>query len=94
MKTLEELELKDVSQIYKGKDNHCRCGCGGRYIATTFMEKSRSEVNDELAQKWLDAAKRMNAKHQNAEQAAICINVPIGNNRCYCIYIDELKKES
>lgn len=38
VKTLNELlaehnkTIKDIAQIYHGKDHWCRCGCGGKYF--------------------------------------------------------------
>jgi len=89
---LQEIKLENVSHIYKGKDDCCRCGCGGKYIATTFMKNPRSEVNNEKAQKWLNNAKNYDAKNYVAEYRDNHINIPTGNNKCYTIYLDELKR--
>ncbi len=89
---LQELELKNISQIYKGKNNHCRCGCGGEYVATSFMEHPRSIIDNKKAEKWLKNAKTYDKKHNNAEYSETYINIGMANNQCYTIYLDELKK--
>lgn len=42
-------KFEDITQIYRGKDHYCRCGCGGKYFkpgergfkrAVTQMNKS------------------------------------------------------
>ena len=52
-------ELKNISQVYFGKRNWCRCGCGGEYIASTYMKEPRSAVNNAIVSKWLKRAVKM-----------------------------------
>lgn len=91
--TLQEITLNQISQIYVGKDRNCRCGCGGTYTATSFMEDPRSEVNDRKAQSSLTRAKRMVERNKaEVEYGDNHINVAYGNNRAITIYFDEVKK--
>ena len=54
-----EANVSQVSQVYKGKRNHCRCGCGGTYISTSFMIKPRNEIKDKLAERRLKQAQKL-----------------------------------
>ena len=92
--TLQEIQLNQISQIYVGKDRCCRCGCGGKYIATTFMESPRTDIiDDRRALTNLNRAKRLEAKKAAiVEYGDNHINVGFGNNRAICIYFDEVKK--
>jgi hypothetical protein len=83
--------LSQVSQIYVGKDNCCRCGCGGTYIATSFMKDARSEVNDSLAQRRLNKALKLVRDGSFVEYGGTYVNVVSGNNRAICIYFDDIK---
>ena len=91
---IQEITLDQVSQIYVGKDRCCRCGCGGNYIATTFMESPRTNIIDNIrAQKNLTRAKKLALKKDVlVEYGDNHINVGFGNNRAITIYTDELKK--
>ena len=89
---LHELQLKNISTIYIGKDHHCRCGCGGKYVSSSFMDNPRSEVNDIQILNLLQRAQKYNKKYNTAEYGETYINVSMKNNRCICIYTDELKK--
>lgn len=91
---LQEITLDQISQIYVGKDRCCRCGCGGKYIATTFMESPRTNIIDNIrAQKNLTRAKKLALKKDVlVEYGDNHINVGFGNNRAITIYTDELKK--
>lgn len=86
-------ELKDISQVYSGKRNHCRCGCGGDYTATSFMKEPRSEVNDKLVEKRLKRAKKLveNGADVSSPDGYNFFDVETGNNRCLTFYFDELK---
>ena len=86
------LELNQISQVYFGKDNHCRCGCGGDYIATSFMVEPRSGVNDKLAMKRLVRAKRLVEKGAEVDYCSNHVNISTGNNRALTFYFDEVAK--
>jgi hypothetical protein len=92
--TIQEISLDQISQIYVGKDRNCRCGCGGTYIATTFMESPRTDIIDNIrAQKNLTRAKKLALrKDVLVEYGDNHINIGYGNNRAITIYTDEVKK--
>lgn len=87
-----EADINKISQVYSGKNRHCRCGCGGEYIATSFMENPRSEVNDELAIERLNRAKRLIRDGAEYDIGDNHINIVTGNNRALTFYFDEIKK--
>ena len=82
--------LNQVSQVYVGKDNCCRCGCGGTYVATSFMKDPRSGVNDSLAQRRLTKAQNLVKAGTDVDFGGTYVNVVSGNNRAICIYFDEI----
>jgi len=89
--------IKDISQVYSGKNHHCRCGCGGDYVATSYMVKPRSEVNDSLVAKRLAKAKRIIESNVKIDGEEIgynetYINIPIGKNRALTFYFDEVAR--
>jgi hypothetical protein len=84
--------IKDISQIYVGKDYHCRCGCGGNYTSTSYMTDPRSEVNDKLVEKRLKRAKKLIQEGAKYDLSFICINIVTGKNRALTLYFDEVAK--
>lgn len=97
MKNITEEEflkatLSQVSQVYNGKRHNCRCGCGGNYIATSYMAEPRSEVNDALAEKRLKRAQKLVREGASVDFGETFVDVECGNNRALTFYFDELKK--
>ena len=94
MKTIDAFltsTFNDFSQVYYGKDNICRCGCRGEYVATTKMIKPRSMVSDELVEKRLVRAQKMIKKNDcKVEFGDSYINISYGNDRALTFYFDEL----
>ena len=92
--TIQDIQLNQISQIYVGKDRNCRCGCGGTYIATSFMESPRTDIiDDRRAQKNLTRAKKLALKKDVlVEYGDNHINIGYGNNRAITVYFDEVKK--
>ncbi len=84
--------IKNISQVYTGKDRHCRCGCGGDYTATSYMIEPRSDVNDTLVEKRLKRAKRLIEGGIEYQIGDIYINIELGNNRALTFYFDEVAK--
>ena len=84
--------IKNISQVYTGKDRHCRCGCGGDYTATSYMIEPRSDVNDTLVEKRLKRAKRLIENGFEYQIGDIYINIELGNNRALTFYFDEVAK--
>jgi hypothetical protein len=89
--TFMNLTIANISQVYVGKDRHCRCGCGGDYVATSYMVNPRSEVNDKLVEKRLKYGKRLIESGAKADFNTTYVNISTGNNRALTIYFDELK---
>ena len=85
---------KEIVKIYKGKDDHCRCGCGGKYHyspSKRLLNNAKCALSD---LHWYgDEAHRrrffMSAASTNHEGY---MNIPIYKednprfNQCYCIY--------
>jgi hypothetical protein len=88
--TFLNLEIKDISNCYIGKNNHCRCGCGGEYTATSYMKSPRSTVNDKLIERRLRRAKKLVLEGAKADYEKTYINVEIGENKALTFYTDEL----
>ena len=90
--TFLSLGIESISQVYSGKDHHCRCGCGGEYTATSFMKDPRSDVNDSLVAKRLKRAKKLISEGAEYDFGTNYLNLVTGDNRCLCFYFDEIKK--
>lgn len=86
-----QIELKDVSKVYSGKRNCCRCGCGGTYTATSYMVEPRSDINDKLVEKRLKRAKKLVLEGVDVDFGDNYVDIETGNNRCLTFYFDELK---
>ena len=86
------LTLEGVSHVYSGKRDWCRCGCGGKYTATSFMDRPRSEVNDSLVKRRLKRAQALVQNGADTIYGISYIDVETGPNKCLTFYIDELKK--
>jgi hypothetical protein len=83
--------LDQISQVYSGKRDCCRCGCGGEYTATSFMESPRSDINDQLVSKRLNRAKRLIREGAEFLSGSNYFDVKTGNNRTLTFYFDEQK---
>jgi hypothetical protein len=94
MHTKEEflnMTVSDISQVYLGKRRHCRCGCGGDYKSTSFMQNPRSEVNDSLVAKRLKRAQELVRQGADVDYGDTYIDVETGANKSLTFYTDELK---
>jgi hypothetical protein len=49
IKSFDDLRNLNIIQIYKGKDDHCRCGCGGKYYYPEDRSFKRILKNAEKA---------------------------------------------
>lgn len=85
-------EISNISQVYFGKNQCCRCGCEGTYIATSYMINPRSEVNDILAQSRLERAKKLVLEGAKVDYEDTYVNVVTGRNKALTFYFDEIKK--
>jgi hypothetical protein len=86
------VELKSISQVYLGKRNNCRCGCGGNYTATSYMDKPRTEdINDKLVSTRLKKAKKLILEGVDVDYGSNYVDVQTGADRTLTFYFDELK---
>lgn len=69
-----EIDFSNVSKIYHGANEGCRCGCRGEYFDTT---------SSEFANK-VSAIKRLG--EVDAQVTERYINIPIRNNKAYTVY--------
>jgi len=83
-------KIENISSVYLGKDHHCRCGCGGKYVSTSYMLNPRSEVNDKSVEKQLTRAKKLINSEAEYQINDICINIVVGKNRALTFYFHEL----
>ena len=86
-----QLQLKDISQVYSGKRDCCRCGCGGTYTATSFMKDARSNIDDTLVLKHKNRAKRLVLSGGDVDFGNNYIDIETGEDRTLTFYIDDLK---
>lgn len=88
------LTLSGISQVYSGKRDCCRCGCGGEYTATSFMDVPRGSggINDKLVEKRLARAKKLVKDGTDVMYGDNYVDVQTGNDRTLTFYVDELKK--
>jgi hypothetical protein len=87
-----EASLTQISQVYYGKRNHCRCGCGGTYTATSYMVNPRTdEINDEMVAKRLRRAKKLVMSGADVDYGDTYVDVQTGENRTLTFYFDEVK---
>lgn len=87
--------VSQVSQVYKGKRNCCRCGCGGDYISTSFMENPRNEINDKLAERRLKQAQKLVLEGADYDEGSNYFDVELNKGaygKCLTFYFDEIKK--
>lgn len=83
--------ISEISQVYSGKRDCCRCGCGGDYTATSFMNDARSDVNDKLVEKRIKRAKKLLEGGAEFDAGDTYFDIKTGNDRTLTFYFDELK---
>lgn len=84
--------ISQVSQVYKGKRACCRCGCGGDYVATSYMDKPRTEdINDKLVARRLKQAKKLVLEGAEVDYGSTYVDVVTGWDRTLTFYFDEIK---
>ena len=81
---------KNIIKIYAGKDNWCRCGCGGHYYYhgesgfAKVMEEAFNRCNSMRPSSKLVLDNFFMREPKGHEEGYI--NIPLVNNQCYCIY--------
>jgi len=80
--------IKDISQMYQGERDCCRCGCRGNYWATSYMKDTRRDVDDKKVARCLRRAKKLVSSGCEFEIEETYIDVKTGNNRSLTFYFD------
>lgn len=86
--------LSQISQVYHGKRNCCRCGCGGDYTRTSYSkhaERLPEDVDDNLVEKRLNRAKKLVQEGADFDAGDTYFDVETGNDRTLTFYFDDLK---
>jgi len=87
--------ISNFSQVYKGKRNCCRCGCGGIYFATTYgdslVQGRANYVDNRKVERYLRQAKKCLEYGKDYIIGENNIDIETGNDRCLTFYFDELK---
>lgn len=86
-----KLEVSQISQVYDGKRDCCRCGCGGTYTSTSFMKDARSDINDELVAKHLKKAKKLVEDGADTINGDTYFDVQSTKHKTLTFYLDDLK---
>lgn len=87
--------VSNFSQVYMGKQNICRCGCAGKYTATTYMDNPRtSTIDDNAVARMLRRAQKLLKEGADADTGSNYFEVTTGDNRCLTFYFDELKSNT
>jgi hypothetical protein len=87
-----ESQISQISQVYSGKRNHCRCGCGGSYTATSYMVNPRTdEISNKLVERRLRKAKKLVLEGADVIYDNTYVDVQTGENRALTFYFDEVK---
>lgn len=89
-------KLSDITRIYSGRENCCRCGCGGRYFdrgTVGFTRAINKMKRDDF--KPLPKGADMYAsyglqKSRGIEFGENYVDIPYDsdNDKCYCLYFD------
>ena len=87
-----ESQISQISPVYSGKRNHCRCGCGGSYTATSYMVNPRTdEISNKLVERRLRKAKKLILEGADVSYGDTYVDVQTGENRSLTFYFDEVK---
>jgi hypothetical protein len=106
-KTFKDFENFTITKIYKGKDNCCRCGCGGKYYypdnrsfkrilknAEKVFNENLKLSEENLISIFGETERFQTMHHPNGSG---WVNIPVLDemrpklNQCYCIYYDEMR---
>lgn len=76
----DAFDTSKINKIYLGKDNCCRCGCGGDYVerAAPLFEKRLKR----FTAMWADY------ELQKFDEGDNFLNLSYGNNRAMTVYFD------
>jgi hypothetical protein len=90
-----ESTVANFSQVYKGKRDCCRCGCGGTYFASTYGDENvqgrSNSVDNKKVERYLRQAKKCIDYGKDYIIGKTYIDVETGKDRTLTFYFDELK---
>ena len=75
-----QFNAEKVTQIYLGKDRHCRCGCGGEYVKPG--ENKFNVRIERFAKMW------ENYQAKEDDISGSYLNISYGRNRAITVYFD------
>ena len=81
-----EVKLEQITQVYSGRRDCCRCGCGGDYVSTSFAKEADSKVDDSLVQRRLNRAKKLVREGAQFDNCSTYFDVKTGNDRTLTFY--------
>ena len=82
-----DLTIEQITQVYSGRRDCCRCGCGGDYISTSYAIKTPwSKVNDSLVQNRLNRAKKLVSEGAEFDSDKVYFDVKTGHDRTLTFY--------
>ena len=82
-KILNKSDFENFFLIYTGKDNWCRCGCGGTYHDKPNDRTFKSSITKCINMFNSGAIYKVEIEQEYEEWWA---NFSYGNNRCFCFY--------
>jgi len=86
-----KISINQISSVYNGKGDCCRCGCRGNYVSTSFANHDRSDANDTLVEKRLKRAKKLILEGASFELGDTFLDLKTGEDRTLTFYFDDLK---
>ena len=86
------ISIEQISHVYEGKRDCCRCGCGGEYTATRFMKNPRSIVDTSHVETLLQHTKDLLSADFNNDilLGDSFIDIEVGRDKSITFYFDEL----
>ena len=100
-KILETIDKKpeDIVKIYRGRDHHCRCGCGGDYFYRGRDDEFNEILDEIMSDDFipLEAGTEMYSEDDGpfecdgVDVKKSYINIPYDctTDECYCLYFEE-----
>lgn len=81
------VKLEQITQVYSGRRDCCRCGCGGDYVSSSYAKPTTwATVNDSLVQRRLNRAKKLVEQGAEFDSDTIYFDVKTGNDRTLTFY--------
>jgi len=89
--TKADKSVNDITKIYHGKDNWCRCGCGGNYF------EHNNPVDSRGFKRAINTMSKpdfycFDVDFESIKKGYNFINIPTSDSTpagtCYCLYFD------